>query len=299
MTKGFTNTKCSEDASIYKAYIATNLNFVRPTEASLDLDIKLALKNDPIEIDDTIGFKIISKNLAKKFKTSIDFGENIIKSSVGNSFLFHQYSKPGSYMIKVMTSSSSMENLVLNRVFNITVQNKQDKLPMYSVKLGSISQAFSENKWNVNFDAEIGGGAPFSCVVNFGDETNTKYDFDSQLNSYHIKHTYDYTGIYNATIKCASKTIENSFVTDWKIVYLPKQKSETISLTPGNAPYFDHHIILKLTNPESETKLELPFQLASPNLMFQVDDLTNNQMAIVQWISPENSLNAAAGSKGS
>lgn len=298
LAKSFSDAKCSDDTSILKAYIATNLNFDRSKDASFDLDVKQIVKNDLIEIDDIVGFKIRNKNSVQNFKTHIDFGENVFKTSVGDSFLFHQYSKHGMYMIKVTVSSTSNDNYILSREFNVSVQTKQDKNPMFSVKLGVISQISSENKWHVNFNAVIGGGAPFNCLINFGDETNVKHEFVEQLNSFNLKHTYDFTGLYNVTIKCNSKSINDSFVNDWKIVYLPKERSETSPLTIGNVPYFDHHIILKLNDQESETKLELPIQLASPGLLFHVDDLSNNQMAIVQWNSPERSLQTIGSSKG-
>ena len=276
----FAEARCT-DSGAQKVYTATNLNFFSLNEVNLDLDVVKIVKSDVIELDDSVGFKVSSKNSAQNFKTFVDFGENTIKTSIGNSFLFHQYSLPGSFIIKITVVRLNTNKPLPNQTFefSITVLNKQDKLPMFSLRLGVASKVFSENKWNANVSLEVGGGSPYSCYLNFGDMKSTSLELTTRVNSINVNHVYDYTGLFNITAKCASKSVNNSYVSDWKIAYLPNKEQSVKT--------FERQFKARSSDQESEIKLELPFQMISSNLIIEVDDLISNNNAIVQWVSPE------------
>ena len=295
LSQRFSSGSCASDPTLFKAYTATNLNFDRLNITDLNLNVTKILKNDQIEIDDPIGFKIVSTNGAQNFRTYVEFGDGIVKTAVGNCFLFNQYAKAGTYQVKITSVPINSNTIKNNRtsLFDLTVLGKVDKQPMFSAQMDISSRTVIDSKWNVNVSVIVSGGAPYTCQISFGDATSTKLDLSQRLNKFYINHVYDYTGIYNITLICTSKTVSDSAVQDWKIAFLPyKNKNADYSLLSNaySLANFVHVFKARNSSDKAEYSLELPFQMASANLAFLVDDLIANKNAVYQWVSTDQSL---------
>lgn len=132
----------------------------------LDLKVEKVLLKELIEVGDMVGLKITSSY--ENFQVQVNFGDNV-KASIGNCFLFNEYSKEGTKAITVQAHSLSNPNMKYQSTIRVQVSKQIDRLPMNSVELNFTR--IDETSIDVNLF--VAGGEPYVCTLFYGDSSST------------------------------------------------------------------------------------------------------------------------------
>lgn len=266
--------------NVWSVYTVSNLRFdIMNKKFDIKADF-VALKN-PIEVGDPVGFRF-SNELSENYLVYAYFN-NLVKSSIGNSFVFYEFPDSGAKTINITALSLSDPSQSIQKTVTIMVNKIVDRQPMHSISLDAIPT--SEKSIEANL--RVTGGHPYTCSINYGDSSaNINSDSTNRTSSFKLRYSYSSTGMYNISATCRSLTVNNSQVSDWTVIYLPNRTSSDYYTTFSNAyatDNFNQMIIPRPTNPESEINLQLPFAAASLNMKFTIVDMFDSKNR-VDWI---------------
>ncbi len=127
----------------------------------------------------------------------------------------------------------------------------------------------------ISASVHVSGGAPYTCSLNYGD-SSANAEFTSSTDrvlSKVFNYEYKSSGIFQVTLMCQSKALQQSVLTDTRLVYV---KENAVSTELDN---FKQYYLL---NSQSSVSLELPFKTCSQGLKLQVFDKFSDKK-LIDW----------------
>ncbi len=266
---------CSSD-SIWKAYVVSNLNFDSET-LELNLNVEKLNWTNSVQVGETLGLKVESSN-SQNYELVLAFEENIAKKAIGNSYLFHEYTQPGSHKLILTATSLSDSSKRFHQEFPVEVTEILTYKPMAFVYLAS--QVIGEKQ--VQVKVEVEGGHPYTCVLNFG-YSNNKMNLNSAADSsvFRVNLTYSFTGLYNISVGCSKNRYRNDSVADWSLVYLPRRSVGAFASNEYGLGIFKE-MNIQNSNRIVELPLEIPIEKGSVNIKFEIFNVIDD-LKLFEW----------------
>ena len=314
---------CS-DSDVWRANMTANtrldtLHALLTTEMRLNLQ-QIALRR-PVQIGDPFALNITSNDRGHdNYRLSVSVDRSIqdpsapsipMQTYVGNSFALFEFTDPGVYWINVSAANIRNSSRAYTERVRVDVRPRDAQMGLSEAVL-SVVQTPS-NPFQVEVNATVSGGHPYSCLLDYGDQSYSSVIIDSieNLNVFELSHTYEFTGVFNVSILCSQEISPEAVsiilsmkeeikslivffllistirfliccyvqvVGTWQLIYV--QNSAAYTDKKGGEIRLDLYEKLfvsrvSLLN-QSDFVLRLPFAMATPGLTFSIYHVSSN-----------------------
>ncbi len=255
----------------------SNLQTLSKTPVDLQITLQ-ASKSGYLQVNQPIGFDITFLNTkSSNFLTYVSIDSQELAILVGQSMTFTEFPVSGKKSLNFTSVSLTYPKQVITKQLDIDVNSK---LTFEALNALELTVTKVEASTRVIVSLSVSGGAPYTCLVNFGDNTNASFQsLADRLTRKDLTHEYRFSGIFNVSVKCQSGQVNDSVLTDSQIVYASNKP------TQSDFNNFNQIFLERVNN--GSVELELPFQTCSQGLVLQVIDQVT-QTVIEEWICSDN-----------